>query len=278
MSAQSLVRLGRIGYLNVLPLHYPLEHGIIPHDFAVVSGSPAQLNRLMAEGLLDISGNSCVEYARRPEDYLLVPDLAIGSRGPVMSVILLSTVPPEDLGGQTVVVSAQTHTSALLLRLLFSEFLRVVPEYRVDNATALLEQGRRPRGILAIGDEALRLRSHPDYPHVWDLGEAWRTWTGLPFVFGIWQVRRAAVAGKGPALRRACATLLAAKAWGRANMETIIPLACRGGLLGPERMREYFDGLVYDLGQEEQEGLRAFYGHLARIGLIPAAPELRFLD
>ena len=272
----TLVRLGRSSYLNVLPLQHPLDAGLVPHNFAMVSGPPAELNTLMAQGLLDVSANSSVEYARRPEAYELVPDLAIGSRGPVMSVILLSLVPPDKLDGETVVVSAQTHTSAALLRILFSEHLKISPSYRVENATALLEQGKRPKAVLAIGNEALRLRSHPDYPHRWDLGEAWREWTGLPFIFGVWLVRRQAVAEKPVALRKACAAMLAAKDWGREHREEILELACRSHLLDPEPMRRYFEGLVYDLGEEQQEGLKVFYRNLAKTGAIPAAPDLRF--
>ncbi len=275
---ERLVRLGRSSYLNVLPLQHPLDAGLVPHNFAMVSGPPAELNNMMAQGLLDVSANSSVEYARSPESYFLVPDLAIGSRGPVMSVILLSLVPPEDLGGETVVVSAQTHTSAMLLRILFSENLKVTPKYRVENATALLEQGKRPKAVLAIGNEALRLRDHPDYPHRWDLGEAWREWTGLPFIFGVWLVRRRAAQELGSALTDACSAMLAAKAWGQEHPDTIVELACRSGILDPERMRQYFAGLVYDLGPAEQEGLTVFYSHLAQAGIIPKVPDLVFFE
>ena len=83
------LRMGRIGYLNVLPIYHPLEAGIIPHDFEIISGPPAVLNNMMARGELHISSNSCFEYAMRPERYHLVEDLSIGSHGNVMSVLLL---------------------------------------------------------------------------------------------------------------------------------------------------------------------------------------------
>ena len=44
------LRMGRIGYLNVLPIYHPLEAGIIPHDFEIISGPPAVLNNMMARG------------------------------------------------------------------------------------------------------------------------------------------------------------------------------------------------------------------------------------
>ena len=61
------LRMGRISYLNVLPIYHPLEAGIIPHDYELVSGPPALLNEMMGRGELQVSSCSCFEYARRPE-------------------------------------------------------------------------------------------------------------------------------------------------------------------------------------------------------------------
>ena len=111
-----VLRMGRIGYLNVLPIYHPLEAGILPHDYELVSGPPALLNTMMARGELHVSSCSCFEYASRPERYQLVEDLSIGSHGPVMSVLLLSRVPFDQLEGQESLISGETHTSVALLR------------------------------------------------------------------------------------------------------------------------------------------------------------------
>lgn len=271
------IRLGRIGYLNVLPLHYPLEQGILQGDFKLVSGPPASLNLLMDQGQLDISGCSCIEYARHPEKYLILPDLAIGSRGPVQSVLLLCRTRPEDLDGASVLVSAQTHTSAALLDLLLRQHIGVTPSYRIGDATALLAAGERPEAILCIGDEALNLRRHPDYPTRMDLGEAWREWTGLPFIFGLWIANRETACARREEVQAGARLLIQAKKWGQANLDLISAVAARDSILSEAEMRSYFAGLVYDLGLEELEGLRLFYERLAEAGMIPAPPELAFL-
>ncbi len=273
------IRLGRIGYLNVLPLHYPLEQGILKPDtpFELVSGPPAELNVLMDQGRLDLSGCSCIEYARHPEKYLIVPDLAIGSRGPVQSVLLISRTRPEELDGASVLVSAQSHTSAALVDLLLRQHVGVSPRYRTGDATALLATGERPQAILCIGDEALNLRRHPDYPHRMDLGEAWRQWTGLPFIFGLWIARRESACARREEIKAGARLLIHAKKWGQANLDRISAVAARGSILSETEMRSYFDGLVYDLGLEELDGLRLFYERLAEAGVIPAPPELAFL-
>ena len=121
MSTPHVLRMGRISYLNVLPVYHPLEAGILPHDFELVSGPPALLNEMMSRGELHVSSCSCFEYARRPERYYLVGDLSIGSRGPVMSVLLLSRLPVEELGGHEILISGESHTSVALLRLLMRD-------------------------------------------------------------------------------------------------------------------------------------------------------------
>ena len=55
-----LLKLGKIGFLNVLPIYFPMEAGIISHPFRIVSGDPAQLNRLMETGKLDMSAVSSI--------------------------------------------------------------------------------------------------------------------------------------------------------------------------------------------------------------------------
>ncbi len=276
-TGDSRIRLGRIGYLNVLPLHYPLETGVMTGDFELVAGPPAVLNQLMDQGRLDLSGCSCIEYARRPEKYVIVPDLAIGSRGPVQSVLLLCRTRPEDLDGQTILVSAQTHTSAALVDLLLKRHIGVTPRYRTGDATALLAAGERPEAILCIGDEALNLRRHPDYPGRMDLGEAWRQWTGQPFIFGLWIASKEAVRTRRTEIQAGARLLVAAKKWGQANLDVISAVAAQTSILTEPEMRSYFDGLVYDLGSEELAGLRLFYDMLAEAGVIPAAPRLEFL-
>lgn len=272
------IRLGRIGYLNVLPLHYPLENGILAGDFELLAGPPAELNILMDHGRLDISGCSSIEYARHPEKYRIVPDLAIGSRGPVQSVLLLCRTRPEDLDGAEVLVSAQTHTSAALLDLLLTRHIGVSTRYRTGDATRLLAAGERPEAILCIGDEALALRNHKDYPHRMDLGEAWRHWTGLPFIFGLWIASEDSLTARGEEIRTGARLLLQAKRWGQTHIPEISRIAAAGHTMNEAEMNSYFQGLVYDLGPTEIEGLKRFYDELALAGVIAKAPELRFLE
>ncbi len=271
------LKLGRIGYLNVLPLYRPLETGAVPGEFDVTAGPPRALNKLMAEGALDVSAASSIEYARRADQYRLVPDLAIGAKGAVQSVLLLSRTPPHDLHKNPLLVSTQTHTSAALLQLLMIRHYKIEPDYVEGDAEEILAAGDRPDGLLLIGDQALRLRNHPDYPHRLDMGEAWRLWTGLPFIFGVWLAQRQAVERRPDRVRTAVDALLAAKAWSASHMDEIIALAAHQCPLNENELASYFRGLSYDLGETELAGLEQFFRMLAETGIINEAPELAFV-
>ena len=275
---ETVLRMGRISYLNVLPIYHPLEAGILPHDYELVAGPPALLNDMMGRGELHVSSCSCFEYARRPGRYYLVEDLSIGSRGPVMSVLLLSRVPVEELDGKEILISGESHTSVALLRLLMRDRYGQRVSYRTGQVSPALRSPAPPVAFLAIGDEALRLRDHPDYPYRVDLAEAWRDWTGLPFIFGVWVVSRDA-ADRGLFRDDPGALLRRGRDWGLAHMDVILDLTGHGCPLSREELAFYYrEGLVYSLGEEELRGLGLFYEKLACAGLIGAVPPLRFFS
>ena len=283
-SPQDRPRMGRIGYLNVLPVYHALESGVIAHNYELIYGPPAELNLRMAAGDMLAASTSCIEYARRPERYLLLPDLAIGSDGPVQSVLLLSRRPVRELHGRPILVSAETHTSAALLRLLLNERYKLREiSYYTGSATELVASGNPPEAFLAIGDEALRLRKHPLYPHLTDLGGEWNEWTGLPFIFGVWVADRVAFEREGrPGLscENPAALLCRSRDWGMEHLEHILDIAEQNyPNMTRQEHADYFAGLgAYALGEREQAGLKLFWQKLAAAGEIPQVPEMRFLS
>lgn len=272
------VHVGRISYVNVLPVYHPLESGQLPHNFVFHRDPPAQLNTMMRSGELDLGSCSSIEYARRPGLYALIPNLAIASRGPVKSVLLLSSRPIRELDERPVLVSAQTHTSAALLRLLLRRQFGIRPVSVTGDVSSALTSSRPPVAFLAIGDEAMRLRDHPAYPYRLDLGQAWTELTGLPFVFGVWVVHREAARRLGPAMDAAVQTLQASKRLGASQLHDLAALAA--SLTGWTRAdaHDYFRGLSFDLGDWELKGLARFFQWLAEAGEIEQAPPLVFYN
>ena len=132
---------------------------------------------MMAEGSLDVSVVSAVEYARDADRYLLLPDLAISCDGPVRSVMLFSNTPAEELTGKTVVVSKSSMTSVALLELLFEHVWHAKPNFVAGDAEMIdiARCNEQDDARLVIGDAALVLGCTVRDIHMRTiLGETWK--------------------------------------------------------------------------------------------------------
>lgn len=260
------MRLGRIGYINCYPVYGAIDRGLVEVDAELVTGTPSELNDLLAAGVLDVSVVSAVEYARNARAYHLLPHLAISCDGPVRSVALFSNVPVGDLNERTVLVSASSRTSVKLFELVCQEWLGVTPrlvEARAERNDLDALRELPHDGVLVIGDAALVLAARETYPHRYDLGDLWKTWTGLPFVFAVWAARRSAEADS---VRRAHSALLASRDWGLAHLDELATRAAESTALPVATCREYLSGLDYALSYRHLEGLTSFFRRLAARG------------
>ena len=281
------MRVGRIRYINCFPVYGAIDRGIVDLGAPVVSGNPSELNQLMAAGQLDVSVISAVEYARDASRYLLLPDLGITSDGPVRSVMLFSRVPAEDLSGRRVLLSRSSMTSVALTQLLFEHVWKAAPEYAAGDAeltdiARFLEEPHDAR--LVIGDAALLLANRvrargseypgaSDYPYVYDLGECWKEWTGLPFVFAVWVAQRTATVSDALQVH---ARLLESRDWGLAHLDVLAEQAATVTGVARRICLEYLSGLDYRLSYDHLAGLTEFFRRLASAGIMPAA-SLSFL-
>lgn len=268
------MRVGRIPYINCLPVYGAIDRGIVALDADWLAGTPTELNRAMAEGRLDISVISAVEYARESQRYLLLPDLAISCDGPVRSVMLFSKRPAEELDGARVIVSRSSMTSVALLELLFENVWHCRPEFvpgdaEVSDLSRLDAEPHEAR--LVIGDAALLLgtRTAPNaqpYDHAYDLGAMWKNWTGQPFVFAVWVAQRTAPVAEA---LRVHAALIASRDWGIAHLGQLAAAASARTGIAERACREYLSGLDYGLSYPHLAGLTEFYRRLVSAGRVP---------
>jgi chorismate dehydratase len=276
------VRIGRIPYINCYPVYGAVDRGIVSLNGEIVDGVPSALNAQMANGHLDVSVISAVEYARDASRYLLLPDLAISCDGPVRSVVLFSKRPASELHGRRVLVSRSSMTSVALVELLFDNVWDSKPAFiPADAELADIERfGETEHDArLVIGDAALhlwsRLRSPNDYePHpglsayryAYDLGAEWKTWTGLPFVFAVWVAQRSTPVQGSLSVH---ANLIESRNWGIKHLE---PLAAQAAVATGVRKNvclEYLSGLDYGLSYEHLAGLTEFFRRLVSAGKVP---------
>src|SRR5438874_3049192 len=83
-------RVGHIQFLNCLPLYWGLVHSGALLDVELYKDTPDRLGDALVAGDLDIGPISVVEYLRNSATLLLLPDLAVSSDGPVLSVNLVA--------------------------------------------------------------------------------------------------------------------------------------------------------------------------------------------
>jgi chorismate dehydratase len=226
---------------------------------------PTHLNARLAAGEIDLAPVSSIEYARHADRYLLLPGLSISSDGPTRSVLIASEVPlagPVARWPVVVHLTPASATSVVLTRVLAEAFWPRSPGVTVTH------QPSEANARLLIGDEALRELLSPTLPHHIDLGEAWHAHTGLPMVFAVFAARREALAdGRRTALDAAHRALLAAAT--RPDRTTAAGEAARRLGLPLAGLREYLEGLSWNMTPRHEQGLRRFLAEAARSGECP---------
>ncbi len=265
------MKIGRIPYINCYPVYGAIDRGVVQLDAQLIDGVPTDLNRRMASNELDISVVSAVEYARDSERYLLLPDLAISCDGPVRSVMLFSKRPASELTSRNVIISRSSMTSVALLELLFENVWHSSPRFVPGDAEVrdvIVDSTPDADARLVIGDAALVLGSNhrERYPHVYDLGQAWKDWTGQPFVFAVWVAQRSTDVKEALV---AHAGLIASRNWGLAHLPQLAAQANETTGVELNVCAEYLSGLDYGLSYPHLAGLTEFYRRLVERGRIP---------
>lgn len=174
------VKAGAVSYLNTKPLIYGFEHGEMNGELELVMDYPASIAALLLNGEIDL-GLVPVAVLPKMKEYHIVGDHCIGCDGPVASVCLFSQAPVEKI--ETVLLDYQSRTSVALVQVLMKEYWKMSPVFEAATGN-FQERVQGTTAALVIGDRAFDMIHRCEY--VYDLGEAWKAHTGMPFVFAVW--------------------------------------------------------------------------------------------
>ena len=271
-------RLGHIQFINCLPLYYGMVKQDVLLDVDLVKANPADLAREIVAGNLDVAPVPAIEYARHADDLVLLPDIAISSDGEVQSILLISKVPAEQLGGRTVALTNTSRTSQVLARILIERRWGAVADF-VEMPPDLPAMLREADAALLIGDEALReyWQTHEGL-FAYDLGTEWKAWTGLPFVFAVWAVRRDFAANRPDAVRDVADALARSLTYCRAHLDDIAEYAARWEDFPADKFRSYFDALQFRFEPRYREGLVRYLTEAASIGQLERVPDVEIFE
>lgn len=268
-------RLGHIQFINCLPLYYGMvKSGDALLDVELVKAAPRDLARMLLEGELDVAPIPTIEYARHAEDFVLLPDIAISSDGEVQSILLISKVPAEELGGRTVALTDTSRTSQVLARVLLARDWDVDVDFAEmpSNLAAML---READAALLIGDDALRAYWEPPQGlNVYDLGSRWSEWTGLPMVYAVWAVSREFAEQRPADVRTVAESLADSLTYCRQHLDDISAYASRWEPFPAEQFRSYFDALQFRYEPRYREGLVRFLSEAVEVGQLEAVPSI----
>lgn len=247
------VRIGCVPYLNARPLIYGLEN-------EVVKAPPSTLVKLLRTGLIDVGLAPSVTLFDS-DDYVVVPDVCIGSRGAVRSVVLFHLRRLQRL--RTVVMDNESRASVALLKVLLAKKHGMTPKY-VPAWRLSLRRSTYDAQLL-IGDKAML---HRDAGRRLDVGAAWEEFVQVPFTYALWIARRGV--DLGDTVERLCA----AKEAGLANLDAIVA----GQKVLPKRLaRRYLaENIHYDFGNEALFGFQVFNRMCVDVGLASKEVAIEF--
>lgn len=263
-------RIGIVKYINTAPIHEVWKETINNPEWQLVEGHPAALNRQLAAGEIDLGFVSSLEYAQRPQQYQVLADLSISANGPVGSVFLFSQIPVEQLNNRTVLLSAESKTSSCLVRVILERFYQISPAYHAQQLAA--ESFADFAGIMAIGDDALRLKHSGFFPYCLDLGECWQRATELPFVFALCVVRERYLAKNPSQVAAIREALIACRDIGLNQLDSICDRVAAKIPMSKNACIAYLHGIEYDLDPKKLKALELFFTTLQDLGALSKEP------
>jgi len=255
------LRISAISYLNTAPLMWDFEHGDVGSEFDIAYTLPSACAHSLEAGTADIGIVPAAAYASVP-GLMVLPGVAIASRRPVRSILLVSKRPLEQV--RTVALDTSSMTSVALTKVLFEKWLGGGRSFTpmapvIDKMLAEHDAG------LVIGDPALQIDRSRYF--TLDLAEEWIRYTGKPFVFAFWAVRQ-------ESLREARQSLDLAAVFQHSRDHGLEPSsldtiarewAPRLGLKENDVRFYLTENIYYQLDGPCLEGLRLFYRYAAEV-------------
>ncbi|MEU4212825.1 menaquinone biosynthesis protein [Streptomyces sp. NPDC026206] len=253
-------RVGHIQFLNCLPLYWGLARTGTLLDLDLTKDTPEKLSEQLVRGELDIAPVTLVEFLKNADELVALPDIAVGCDGPVMSCVIVSQLPLDRLDGARVALGSTSRTSVRLAQLLLAERYSVTPDYYTcpPDLGAMMQEAD---AAVLIGDAALRASLH-DAPRlgleVHDLGQMWKDWTGLPFVFAVWATRRDYLAREPRIVAKVHEAFLASRDVSLQEVGKVAEQAARWEAFDAGLLERYFTTLDFRFGPDQLAGVAEF--------------------
>lgn len=270
-------KMGKISYINASPIFYGLDNGLLPEWLEMISKPPADLNRMIINNDIVISPISATFYGMNHRDLLVLPDFSISCHGNVMSVILMSKYPLEELDEKIIVLTEESATAASLIKMIFSK-QNVNPNLETRSIKSIDDIKDNVDGALIIGDAALTQPWESIFKYRIDLGDLWYKLTELPFVFAVWVVRRSFAENEPQIVKNVIKLLNKSRGNGYDNIGKIIESGAKKLDLKQSFIKEYYNHLYCDFDLEKIKALEMFFKFLYEERILKEKVEVELFS
>ena len=269
--------VGKIGYTNCLPFYHGLEKAC-DYTIGFHETFPSKINLAMRLAKIDLAPVSSLEYLNHQKKYVLLPDFVIGSRDFSGSVLLFSRSKIEKLNQAKIALSRESLSSAALLRILLKF------KFKFENRFVSMDSDpdrmlAKADAALVIGDSAL-FHKPEEFVYKYDLSELWWNWTGKPFCFAVWAVRREFAETRAGEVSAFCRTLRRNLDANLVDIEKLLKESLGLGFMDARfsKIFGYLFNLSYGMDPSMREGLELFYRFANRLGISPRLKNLEFFN
>ncbi len=175
------LRIAYINYHNTAAYNFAFNHLLVDQSYTIIDEVPAKCAELFNENNVDVALVP-VGTLKELSDYSILPNFGIACDGAVRTVCLFANQSIENI--HTIVLDPHSRTSNALIRILCNEYWQIQPSFVMGDYDKELSDGE---GRVSIGDKVFKHESK--YAIKYDLGQYWKAFTNLPFVFAVWVKR-----------------------------------------------------------------------------------------
>ncbi len=168
------IRVSAVSYTNTYPFLNGIRKSKVMEQIDLSVDYPSACAQKVIDDQADIGIIPTAALLSLPE-YYINTDFCIGTEGAVDSVFIFANKPIEEV--KTLRLDKQSRTSNGLARVLIKNYWKKDVELVTDESI-------EPDAYVLIGDRTFGKKNA--VPYVYDLGEEWFNFTGLPFAFALW--------------------------------------------------------------------------------------------
>lgn len=222
---------------------------------------------MLEQGEVDAALVPVIEY-QRIRDIAIIPDVCVGSKTAVRSVVL-ATRKNNLKKIERVALDESSRTSVALVKIIFREFLGFEPQWETA-APDLKSMLTHADGALIIGDPAMKIPR--DQFRVFDLAALWHEFTGYGFVFAMWMAR------KDRAEKIHSIDFAAARDEGLANLDRVLVDYTHPIEFSGDEIKQYLtENIVFQVDEQMRKGLTTYFDLAQKHELVDRVRPIEFI-